>query len=347
MTVFLALLLYCSSSHLLAEEPEPAKVGDFYSFQLENDSTKVGGPGTDRDYTSGFKFSYGYAADRIPKWLPLLTGWSDFLTKELKAAKTNYILSLAQKLYTPRNLQATAPIPNDQPYAGWLYAGFGANFKTGKHSHSLELDLGTVGPNALGEQVQNTLHRAIGDQTAKGWGNQLRNEPAAELSYQMRSRWFEIKHDSGNYLDVIPYFGAAVGNVYDAVQLGGMFRLGYHLPDDLGPSRPSTLGSDAYTSPRRVEGLYNNLGIYSFIGAAGNGVAHNIFLDGNTFQNSARVTRIPFVLNTEMGLAGRLYNWFLAWRYVTISPEFEERRQFNSFGSVSIVYSRPIDITNP
>jgi lipid A 3-O-deacylase len=334
------------NSQCCAAEPgpppsEPEKIGSMFTFQIENDSSKIGGPGSDRAYTSGFKLSYGYADDRPPRWAPYLFDWSNFLKKDALASQTNYVFSFAQKLYTPDNTQQVALIPNDQPYAGWLYAGFGTNLKRGDHGHSIELDVGVIGPIALGEQTQNTIHKIIGDQTAKGWNNQLRNEPALEISYQQRGRFFKIERSGGTIFDTIPYWGIALGNVLDAAQVGGLIRFGYHLPADLGPSRPSTLGSDAYLNPRRNDRKNNKVALFGFAGISGSGVAHNIFLDGNTFVSSPHVTRIPFVYDIEEGIGMRLYDWYVSWKYVVRSPEFKEMNRRNAFASLQLTYSFP------
>jgi lipid A 3-O-deacylase len=321
--------------------PIPKKTGAIYSFQLENDTTNIGGPGTDKAYTNGLKFSYGYADDRVPRWSRLLSSWSDVVTRDLAASNPSYNISLGQKIFTPKNLTLTVPNPDDQPYAAWLYLGFGANIKNGDHGHSVELDVGMVGPNALGEQAQNNLHRTIGIATAQGWDSQLKNEPTIELSFQERWRFLRIKNETDTLFDLIPYVGVAVGNVLDAAQAGGLFRFGYHLPDDLGPSRPSTLGSDAYVNPRRMDQADHKFGLYGFWGISGSAVAHSIFLDGNTFTSSAHVTRIPLIYNIEEGITMSLYGFYVSWKFITISPEFESRKETNSFASVQLTYSIP------
>ena len=64
----------------------------------------------------------------------------------------------------------------------------------------LGLSVGVIGPGAVGEEIQNGFHHLIGDTTNKGWGYQLKNEPAFELlgqphlpaaarQFQRASRW--------------------------------------------------------------------------------------------------------------------------------------------------------------
>jgi Uncharacterized protein conserved in bacteria (DUF2219) len=74
-----------------------------------------------------------------------------------------------------------------------------------------EIDLGVVGPGALGKQVQNDFHQLIGVGQAKGWSNQIQHEIGGVLSYERLWR-FSVIGDGSNGIDVIPQAGATVGN---------------------------------------------------------------------------------------------------------------------------------------
>ena len=76
---------------------------------------------------------------------------------EFKNSITNFGISLNQKIYTPEDIKETKLITDDRPYAGWLYVGLSANYKTESRSHTLELDLGVIGPDSLGEEFQNNF----------------------------------------------------------------------------------------------------------------------------------------------------------------------------------------------
>ncbi|MNK08128.1 hypothetical protein D3C87_260560 [compost metagenome] len=318
------------------------KKGESFTAYIENDTKRIGGPGSDQSYSNGFRFSYVYAEDRIPVWVPTLTDWSKRLKKEFAKSTTNFGISLAQQIYTPNDTETAEPIPDDRPYAAWLYVGLTSNFQTKTHSHSLELDIGVVGPAAMGEQVQNSFHNLIGVPPANGWDNQLHNEPTLQLSYQQRLRFYEFSQGDTRYIDILPYFGGGFGNVLIAAHVGGVARLGYNIPDDFGPTRPSSTDGDSATDPRRGNVL-QRWGGYGFAGVRGNAVAHNIFLDGNTFEPSPHVTKYPFNAETEFGVGVHYYGWSALWRFVTKSPEFEEKSKFNSFASITISYYRDLE----
>lgn len=331
--ILILILLYLPYAWAL----EAGKAGESFGFSIENDARVIGGLGSDQAYSNGFKFSYVFANDHIPDWaLPTLETF-DFLYGKLNKTQSNFGISLGQQIFTPSDTQATNQIPDDRPYVGWLYAGAAMNLKSDDHGHFFELNVGVIGPSAMGEQVQNSFHKAINAQTAQGWDNQLSDEPGIQLSYQQRSRFLELENSSGKYFDIIPYFGAGLGNILIGAHVGGLARLGYHLTNDFGPTRPSASDGDIFLTPTESERAKHSY--YLFGGIRGNATARNIFLDGNTFKTSFRVKKYPFTMESEFGVGGQFLPWNIVWRFVSRSPEFEERSFFNGFASISIIYS--------
>lgn len=317
------------SSENVAGKPS----GEAFVFYVENDARGIGGPGSDNNYSNGVKVSYIFAEDKMPNWAERPVKSFAFLDEKMGEAQVNFGISLGHQIYTPRNTSATNLIQNDRPYAGWLYLGFAAAFKQKNVGHFVELDIGVVGPSALGEEVQNNFHDMINTDRAKGWKNGLKDEFALQFSYQKRYKYW--KSDSW---DLVPYFGLSYGNVLLGAHLGGMVRAGVHLPDDFGPTRPSSNDGDSFLAPATPSPT-PRLSYYVFTGSRGNITFRNIFLDGNSFQKSHRVTKYPFTFETELGVGLQYRPWSVIWRYVTRSPEFEERSIFNSFASVNLIYS--------
>lgn len=311
--------------------------GQAFSISIENDSKNVGGPGSDQAYSNGAQFSYVYARDQVPRWAPKsLLESRLFHRGELTGSTANFGISFNHQIYTPNNIHVANLQRTDRPYAAWLSVGFAILLKNSARSQSIELSLGAVGPVALGEQVQNSFHHFIGSEKAEGWGNELNNEPTVQLSYQQRLHFVELRNAYGPYFDLIPFAGGGLGNVLVGAHSGILARLGWNLPNDIGPSRPSGSDSESYvsTSHAPVKSSY-----YLFAGLRGNAVARNIFLDGNTFQRSHRVTKYPFTFETEVGVATVIHPVSLVWRFVVRSPDFEENSGFNSFASLGISYS--------
>ncbi len=306
--------------------------GEAFVFYIENDARTIGGPGSDQAYSNGFKFSYIYAKDRIPKWAEAPVKKVNVLEKKVENSTVNFGVSLGQQIYTPNNISTQQFLKNDRPYAAWLFLGAMISLKEEKNAHVFELNVGTVGPAALGKEVQNNVHELIDIGKAKGWDNGLKNEVTLQLFYQKRTKLYNLKN-----LDVVPFYGGGVGNVFVGGHAGCLFRFGINLPADFGPTRPSGSDGDSFVSPGDGP-QKKNLSYYVFASGRGNGTARNIFLDGNTFQASHRVKKYPLTFETDFGAGIQYDPYSLVWRFVTKSPEFEERSRFNSFASINFVY---------
>lgn len=335
MPWILCLSVIFSFSFAWAQQQKPQEkeqpIGESFTVYVDNDSKNVGGPNQDQGYTNGIRFSYVWGENKQPDWFPEIP--------DFRNAKTNYGISLAQQIYTPNDTARTDLIPDDRPYAGYLYAGLTAAFRTKTQYHQWELDVGIIGPEAMGEKVQNGFHDMVDYPRAQGWEHQLSTEPTLQLSYIQKLRFYEAEGDwTGRYFDVIPEGGAEVGNVKITAHAGALVRFGIRLPDDFGAPNLSSVGGDALDI--KIGDMEIPWRLYGFIGARGRGVIRNIFLDGNTFRESHRVRKYPFIGETEIGYAVQISHWIYSWRFVTLTPEFEENSAFDSYASMALSYVR-------
>ena len=301
---------------------------------------------TDKHYTQGLRLSLLSPALKTQSWTDSLfdagsaipTVFADDPGRTRRDA-----LFLGQSIFTPENLDIKPPNPRDRPYGGWLYAGNSLLQETGNQLENLELDLGVVGPGALGKQVQNDFHQFIGIHQAQGWSSQIQNEPGLVLSYERLWRvpvidLGDTSHGVENGVDIVPEFGGSAGNVFTYGEAGGTLRIGRHLEADYGQVRirPSLSGTD-YFNP---EPLGDETGYYIFAGAQGRVVGHNIFLDGNTFRQSPSVTRKTFVADLQTGVS--VY-WSTRLRFdasvVRRTEEFEGQRTPDVIGTVAATFS--------
>jgi lipid A 3-O-deacylase len=267
----------------------------------ENDSLYVN---SDKHYTQGLLASY-LGPDVRPG-----SFWNDpfallgdlapiFQTSDEHSRR--YALEFGQNLYTPKDTQLRPPDPRDRPYAGWIYVGANLLQETNRRSlESFELQLGAVGPVALGKEVQNDFHQLIGKDTAKGWGTELQNEPGIVLAYD-RLWHVPLIGDGKSGLDFVPQIGATIGNIYTYGSVGGLLRFGKNLQADYGPARirPALSGTSYFNG----DDLDGELGYYVFAGTQGRVVGQNIFLDGNTFRTSRNVPSKTLVADLQAGFS--------------------------------------------
>lgn len=297
---------------------------------FENDK----GFGTDRYYTNGFLFAWSSAAFRPPGWLSPLTSPATRLV--LPGDDLRWGLFFGQKMFTPEDTDARNPDPRDRPYAGWLYGALRLTSTSATQLSSVELQLGVVGPSALGEQVQSNWHDVIGVPRANGWDRQLKDEPGVNL---VLTRQFRANWDTpipGLAIGIVPGGTVSLGNVNTYAGAGAMLRIGNALDADFGPPRlrPAAAGTVFYEAPRD-----GGIGWYAFVGLEGRVVLRDISLDGNTWRESRSVEREWLVADASVGFALMFGPARATVTYTIRSEEFSAQRGSAQFGSVSLAWS--------
>lgn len=295
-----------------------------YTLVLENDYFA----GEDNGYTNGFRASYLSPETEIPAWMDEAARLLPFFAGE---GHKRYSFAFGQSMYAPDDLRQSTLIANDRPYAGFLYGSVGALTDTGYRLDNVQLTLGMVGPSSLAAQTQDAVHHTIGSIDPQGWGNQLKDEPAVMLTYERKWRGIYQLNPFGWAVDVTPHMGGSVGNVHTYASTGATFRIGYDLPADYGPPliRPNLPGSDFFVPTKHV-------GWYMFAGFEGRAVAHNIFLDGNTFRESHSVDKEHFVGGVQAGIALTYKNTRIAYTHIFRTREFEGQNNADEFGAITL-----------
>lgn len=332
-----SLLLFPLFLNATASAAAPESDGTV-TLYVENDAFAD----TDRDYTSGVKLSWSSAdLDNLsdsPYASPFLPLFNILPYINERDYQKNLVFSLGQNIYTPENTEAYGLIEDDRPYAGWLYLGLGVVWKDAHVRNALSLDIGMVGPASLAQESQDFIHDLLDEESPNGWDNQLDNELAFVIGYERTWRWPAHERRSGLDWELLPHAGIDLGTVRTAVNAGWEFRVGLNLPDDFGTA-PITSGGSTSTPVDGMQGATRSrfdIGAYLFTRVDGSAVAHNIFLDGNTFSNSHSVDREIFVADLSAGVAFNYRNTKLAYALVYRTEEFKEQDEPQIFGTVSL-----------
>lgn len=270
---------------------------------LEENDSLLGD--SDRHYTQGLRLS-ALGRELEPQgWgnrpFELVASVLPIFPSAAPAQSRRYAVFLGQSLFTPEDTARKPPDSADRPYAGWLYLGVSLlQESNGAMLENLELAVGTVGPGALGKLSQNDFHQFIGARPARGWGQEIHNEPGLVLTYERLWR-IGLLGDSGNGVEIIPQLGATVGNVFTYGSAGALLRWGKNLQVDYGGGRirPALSGTDYFNAAR----LDGKLGYSLFAGAQGRAVGRNIFLDGSAFHPDPSVEKKDFVLDVQAGFS--------------------------------------------
>lgn len=342
----LAILLAPDSPALADTAPdtpgEPTDPGDHWSMTFYEENDMFGG--TDQHYTNAFKLSalskdireYAHS-ETVAEYFPWLIPFIEEAPFVNDPDRTHNIgFSIGNDMYTPVDTKAKTLIEDDRPYAGWSYASLALHAKNATRLDTFEISLGVVGPSAHSEFVQDTWHDLINKFRSEGWDHQIHDEPGLLLTWQRNLRYvYPLPHKDWS-ADVVPHFGAALGNVHTYANVGGQVRVGYHLPSDFGVSliRPGA------AVPAPVEDddprLRKGWGVNVFLGTDGRAVGRNIFLDGNTWRDSHNVAKKTFVADVYGGLSVTWGRWTATYTHVWRSEEFNGQKDPQVFGSMSL-----------
>jgi hypothetical protein len=316
--------------------PEPG-ASQTVSLYFENDLFG----NTDQHYTNAVKLTWQskdlkeYRDDiRIPEWAFPIIDQAPLVNDP--EALHNIGLSFGQNIYTPSDIETTELLEEDRPYAGFLYFSLALHSKNETVLDTLESSFGIVGPSALSELSQNTVHEVRGLSTAKGWNNQLHDEPGLLLTWKRSLRILRRDLGFGLAWDLIPHMGVTLGNVATYANAGGEIRIGYRLPYDFGTSLIRPGGSVSAPSSKRDRRLRHGIGVHLFAGTDGRAVLHNIFLDGNTWQDSHSVDKKHFVADISLGAALTYKGLSLSYSHVYRTREFKGQEKGQTFGSLNL-----------
>ena len=301
---------------LLHAAADNAWEGQILSFTMENDAVV----GNDRHYTSGARVQYESEDNALYDWTRSMSRWVPALGFEIQAEK--WAVEVGQQLYTPDDLDARTVVKNDRPYAAWLYARAalqrrGPGLGSSLAMEWLGLDVGVVGPEALGEEAQDTFH---GD-APNGWHNQLETEVTVGLRYLRRQLW-EYRFSDWR-LHLIPFVDGAAGNVDIHVGGGAQVRFGYKVPNEFEVAHGET-------AP--------DWGAYIFSGIEGRWVIHNLFLEGNTFRSSHSVEEEPLVGNVSFGVGLVFKRVEVLVSHTFLTHEFKAQDVEDSFTSATVLF---------
>ena len=225
---------------------------DTISFVFENDLFA----GTDQHYTNGLRLEWlsepleENQSNFSNTYTELLyTGVNALPLFELDThRKYNAGMSVYQMMYTPKEINTTAPNYNDIPYAGHLMFSFFLFEHDEDVYDEYKLQLGIVGPASGAEAVQKGIHRLTDSTAPMGWDTQLGTHLTLGVAYDHGRRLWERELFWGLHSDIIGNYGGQLGNFITALYTKMDLRIGHNYPKNFNTYFPGSISDSALLS---------------------------------------------------------------------------------------------------
>lgn len=275
----------------------------YISFTLENDLFTTNN--RDRHYTNGFRLSLisdayrEFTEENSSNLMRKAFGSLDLVSAEGYERSITY--GVGQIIVTPEDISKKAAQPDDLPYGGLLYWFYSFNGQKNGRGQSLTLMLGIIGPSSGAEETQKFVHRISDSDKPRGWGNQLKDEPALNLGYDRRYLLYSRPAGRKWDFDLVGTGALHLGNVMTGGNISFTMILGKERSFNPLSIRPDLLGRGSIAANGK-----GRRGLFFLVGAGTDVYLHSVFLDGNTFRDSSHVRKKTIVHNWYTGFG---YNW--------------------------------------
>lgn len=292
-------------------QKKPTEIGIVFDNDLYTSSVN------DKYYTNGFEFFYRYLGKNSNE----------------KVNKKITEFRVGQYIYNPQTIKADDFFKNDRPFAGYLFGEAGINtFYQNESVLKVIGQLGYVGPNAFGEEMQKAFHDTFGYKKVYGWQYQVKNAFSVQANIFYAIRIFPRKE---NQIDLHFQAEASFGTIFNSITVGPLarFSLKKLLP---------VYNSNLYDGSLRADKNYREESeFYFYISPKLNYQAYDATIQGSMFNDSSPVTfpLEPFRFNGEAGLKYRKNQWNLAYSFVYRGREAKNNVIKGYFyGSIGIGY---------
>lgn len=273
----------------------------------------------DRYYTNGNQFHYRHALQKQ--------------AKDSTVEKRIFELESGQKIYNPFFAKAPNPATHDRPFTAYLYFGTSFNwfYKNEKHI-KVNAQIGTIGPNALGEEIQKGYHNLLNVFTPLGWEYQLKNEIGVNLSADFNHLLYRSR---SKHVDITGLSSALVGNTFSGSNVGLLFRWGKCNPLYQSGSFNSLIGNNSNDKNNQPEEYF------IFLRPQINYVAYNATIQGGMFRTDKGPITFgvkPFVFIQDVGASYSSKRWTVNFIVTLKSNEVQSTASGYSYATWSFFY---------
>ncbi|WP_435262216.1 lipid A deacylase LpxR family protein [Tenacibaculum sp. nBUS_03] len=288
-------------------------------FSFSNDNDLYISLSQDRYYTNGMFFTYRFLSNLSNK----------------KVEKKIYELQIGHRMYTPFKATVQTRGQQDRPFASYLFGAFGINYFFKKSSIlKNSLEIGIIGPAALGRELQDFIHDIYGFRKAIGWKYQIKNAFALNFNTSFTKPLLKNK---SKYYDLNWTNKATLGTVFTNISSGFYGRIGLKPLQNL-------VNSIAFNSNLNNNNSKFNNEIESFIYIRPmvNYILYDATIQGSFLNKNSPITYpvTPIVFSTEIGIrfTANRFNLGYTVHYHTKKLKSIQVPQGNFYGNIQINY---------
>lgn len=306
LIIFKAILFFgmiCLSSNTRGQDSLSVRLTQELHVTVDNDALLFGK--NDKYYSSGIFIKYRRLLNEDRTLFKIFD-------KKDKLSKAIVSYDFVHKMYTAKDIDESAEIKIDRPYAGWFNGNIAVNYHFKNNSTLIfEYDLGLLGPGTRTDDIQIWWHDFLNMKTPRGWQYQINNTLATNLSIMYQKRILK----AGKSLDFITEQFAQVGTIRNNIRSGLTMRWGQFGNLDNTIYTYSKLGQTKkkVSEIPEAERLQE---FYFYLNATIERVLYNSTIEGNLIGEPSWFTKDsePWVFHHTWGLgrSGRLFDWRIA-----------------------------------
>lgn len=307
---FILIFSFLSITTLYAQEYK-----NQFSVQADND--QYINPYHDRYYTDGTIFTFTHAIN--------CTDTGNLVKKIVE-------YQLGQQLYNPSTAHIYKPSLFDRPFTGYLFGSVAFNWLY-KDESALKFtaQLGTIGPNSLGEPIQTWFHHFFRLYPVGPWYKYGIQKSELGLNLNLDYKKLLYRND-GNWFDLSIDPDAQLGNTFTYVNAGMQLRLG-----NLGNFFDSEITNSHVSSTNKGTPKHE---FYIFAEPQFSYVAYNATIEGGLFTHETGPTFgiYHIVYIQQLGLEYSSSRWSASYTAFIKTREVKSTALGDQWASINIAY---------
>lgn len=241
---------------------------------------------------------------------------------------------LGHMIFTPVKATLEFAAQHDRPFAGYLFGEYGRSyFYKNQNTLITKLQLGAIGPNSQGKELQNFIHGIYNFPNATGWKHQIKGAIAVNLEINYSKYLSKMSFDR---FDLSSYSVVRAGTVFTDISTGVYSRFGFKKLQKL-------YNSTAFNSNLNTKNGKNYSESYIYIKPLISYIMYDATIQGSFLNTNSPVTYdiMPFKFSLEIGYR---YNWNrfnygYTFHYHTKKLKSIRVKNSNTYGSIYIGYN--------